>query len=146
MLGYPSWTAYLADALDGQWKLDRDNLGEAIRFLGEQGMSQRAIARATGASKSTVQRELARWSSLDHLITGLDGKTYPRPEPQVVQPGPPDEESDEEFLARMAVARRTITIPGTVEEMIAMGQQIAEDEARLRADQVRDGTRSDQGV
>ena len=50
----------------------------------------------------------------------------------MVQPGPPDEESDEEFLARMAVARRTITIPGTVEEMIATGQQIAEDEARLR--------------
>ena len=130
-LGFPSWTAYVADALDGQWKLERDKRGEVVKFLAEQGMSQRAIARISGLGRTTVQREL-EVAPLGQLITGLDGKTYPRPEPQVAQPGPPDEESDEAFLARMTVASRTITIPGTVEEMIAMGQQIAEDEARLR--------------
>jgi hypothetical protein len=84
-LGYPSWTAYLADALDGQWKslADHDKRAEAMQFLAEQGMSQRAIAKVTGTSKTTVQRELegSRWSSLDHLITGLDGKTYKHADP-----------------------------------------------------------------
>ena len=130
-LGFASWTAYVADALDGQWQLERDKRGEVVRFLAEQGMSQRAIARISGLGRTTVQREL-EVAPLGQLITGLDGKTYPRPEPQVAQLRPPDEESDEAFLARMTVASRTITIPGTVEEMIAMGQQIAEDEARLR--------------
>jgi hypothetical protein len=83
-LGFPSWTAYLADALDGQWKLERDKRGEVVRFLGSQGMSQRAIAAAIGAGKTTVLRELAGSGGPfgPPEITGLDGKTYPRPEPK----------------------------------------------------------------
>ena len=30
-LGFPSWTAYVADALDGQWKVERDKRGEVVR-------------------------------------------------------------------------------------------------------------------
>lgn len=30
-VGFPSRTAYLADALDGQWKVERDKRGEAVR-------------------------------------------------------------------------------------------------------------------
>jgi hypothetical protein len=83
VLGFPSWTAYLADALDGQWKVERDKRGEIIRYLAEQGMSQRAITAVTGVGKGTVYRELAG-APLGQLITGLDGKMYRRPEPNRV--------------------------------------------------------------
>jgi hypothetical protein len=32
-LGFPSWTAYIADALDGQWRVERDKRGEVVKFL-----------------------------------------------------------------------------------------------------------------
>jgi Homeodomain-like domain len=81
-LGYRSWTSYIVDALNGQWRVEKDKRGEVIRFLAEQGMSQRAIAATTGVGKSTVQRELSG-APMDQviLICGLDGKCYPRPEP-----------------------------------------------------------------
>jgi hypothetical protein len=89
-LGFPSWTAYIADALDGRWKVERDKRGEVVRFLAAQGMSTRAIAKTAGVSKGTVGRELAGAPSLGHLITGLDGKTYPRPESKPVEPDQSD--------------------------------------------------------
>jgi Helix-turn-helix domain len=82
-LGYPSWTAYIADALDGQWKLERDKRGKVIQLLASQGMSQRAIAATIGAAKTTVHRELSAAGGPfgPPEITGLDGKNYLRPQP-----------------------------------------------------------------
>ena len=80
-LGFPSWTAYIADALDGQWRLTGDKRAEVVRFLAGQGMSQRAIARVTGASKGAIHRELGQVPHLGHLVVGLDGKEYPRDVP-----------------------------------------------------------------
>ena len=96
-LGFPSWTAYIADALDGQWSsmLDRDKRGAAIAFLAEQGMSQRAIAKVTGASKSAVQRELIDRCPELGQVMGLDGKTYPQPD--VVHGGPPAEDIERDI-------------------------------------------------
>ena len=125
-LGFPSWTAYIADALDGQWRVERDKRGEVVKFLAEQGMSQRAIVKVNGIGKGTVYRELAG-APLGQVITGLDGKSYDRPEPRPES----DEESDEEFVACLA-ARTSLTIPDTVAEMIARAEQIAEEEVWLR--------------
>jgi hypothetical protein len=86
-LGYPSWTAYIADALDGQWKLERDKRGEVMRYLAEQGMGTRAIARLTSVSKDTVSREL-RGVPLGDAI-GLDGKMYSRRQRAGVSPETP---------------------------------------------------------
>lgn len=58
-LGFPSWTAYLADALGGQLELTSDARREVVALMAGEGMSLRAIACATGASKSTVGRDLA---------------------------------------------------------------------------------------
>jgi hypothetical protein len=134
-LGYPSWTAYIADALDGQWKLERDKRGEVVRLLASQGMSQRAIAATIGAAKTTVHREL-EVVHLDHLITGLDGKTYPRPEPPepswsseleslypwLSLPPPPGWQADVEWLERSAADAKSLkgapltdTLPELVE-------------------------------
>ena len=72
-LEYPSWTAYLADALSelcsGQGIETRREL---VAYLYDIGMSERAIAAATGASKTTVHRDLESAES------------------QVVHNGPPD--------------------------------------------------------
>jgi phage N-6-adenine-methyltransferase len=89
-LGFRSWTAYLADALGGQLELPGDTRQELVALLAGEGMSTRAIATATGASKSTVSRDI----QVSHRgtpdagdpapapVTGLDGKTYPKPEPK----------------------------------------------------------------
>lgn len=135
-LGFPSWPAYVADALDGQWKITKDKRGEVVRFLAAQGMSQRAISRITGVGKGTVGRELAG-APLGQVI-GLDGKTYTRPEPQVPHDGPPDDESDEEFLARLRAegearnaGRRVIRIPDTVEELRQSAERITAEQRRV---------------
>ena len=101
VLGYPSWTAYLADALGGQLQLTGESRREVVAFLAGEGMSVRAIATAAGMSKSTVDRDLAQVShdgtpdadeavpsgvpqrdtstdpdAADVTITTLDGKTF----------------------------------------------------------------------
>ena len=78
-LEYPSWTAYLADALSelcsGQGAQTRRAL---VAYLYDTGMSERAIAAATGASKTTVHRDLGSAES------------------QVVHNGPPDAADESE--------------------------------------------------
>ena len=115
VLGYESWTAYLANALGGQLQLEGDARHEVVSFLAGEGMSVRAIAAATGVSKSTVDRDLAQVSqtrtpatgghagsgvpqrdtsngdrsvgSITPEVTGLDGKQYPR-HPREPKPPP----------------------------------------------------------
>jgi hypothetical protein len=124
-LGFPSWTAYLADALDGQWRIERDKRGEVVRFLADQGMSSRAIAKITGIGKGTVYRELAG-APLGQVITGLDGKTYPRP-----QLKPSDEEWLADQLAELEANGRTFTIPATPEAADEQLEQLDADMRRL---------------
>ena len=80
--GYPSWTAYLVDALgelcSGQGIETRREL---VAYLYDVGMSERAIAAVTGASKTTVHRDLESAES------------------QVVHNGPPDAGDEPETVA-----------------------------------------------
>ena len=91
-LGFPSWTAYLADALGGNLAVDASIRQELVCYLSGEGMSQRAIVAATGASKGTVSRNLAGAPSgapdlepgeVDSQAksTGMDGKSYPAKAP-----------------------------------------------------------------
>jgi hypothetical protein len=112
VLGFPSWTAYLADALGGQLQLQPDTRVELVQYLAGEGMSVRAIASVAGVSKSTVSNDIAQvsndWTpqpdsgvqpvdtSPDTAdgatvepqpaepasVTGLDGKTYTKPKPK----------------------------------------------------------------
>jgi transposase len=140
LLGFPSWTGYIADALDGQWKVERDKRGEVIKYPAAQGMSSRAIAKIAGIGKGTVYRELTQ---VPHLrqVTGLDGKTYPAggtgaPTGAAESNG----ESDEEFLARLQHeheasrnenGQATLTIPATIEAAAERMQQIGDDLERI---------------
>lgn len=102
-LGFPSWTAYLADALAGLKHITAECKPELIQHLGSVGMSTRAIATAVGTSKSTVARELssgvpngtpdddAPVAPRRLTVVGSDGKEYPRrPRPVSSQASEPD--------------------------------------------------------
>ena len=59
-LGYPSWTAYLADVLgDTPMRLEREVRQALVAELSEQGMSTRAIAPIVGVGMTTVKRDIA---------------------------------------------------------------------------------------
>ncbi len=62
VLGFKSWTEYVAEAVGGQLQLSGDSRAAMVQMLAGEGMSVRAIATATGVSKSTVDRDLARVS------------------------------------------------------------------------------------
>jgi hypothetical protein len=47
-LGYPSWTAYLADVFTVDVRLEREQRCELVGYLSGEGMSNRAIADVTG--------------------------------------------------------------------------------------------------
>lgn len=91
-LGFASWTAYLADALGGRIELNTESRREVVAFLAGEGMSQRAIADIAGVSQKTVDRDLDHVShhdSPDAVVTGLDGKSYPRRRPKERDPFAP---------------------------------------------------------
>lgn len=61
-LGYPSWTAYVAEVGQDLLALPTANAEvrrEVLEWLSSTGMSLRAIAQVAGLSKSTVGRELS---------------------------------------------------------------------------------------
>lgn len=102
VLGYKSWTAYLADTLgDEPMRLPRDERREVVAWLAGEGMSTRAIAPVVGAGFKTVARDLevARVSTDTRahnttptdadLITGTDWSPEPDADPitgEVIEP------------------------------------------------------------
>ena len=59
VLGFSSWTAYLADALGSEpMRLDRDERRELVDYLAGEGMSSRAIAPIVGVDRKTVERDI----------------------------------------------------------------------------------------
>jgi hypothetical protein len=62
VLGFPSWTAYIADVFGGQVRLDREQRRELVGYLSGEGMSTRAIAETVDVSKNTVTSDLRQVS------------------------------------------------------------------------------------
>lgn len=61
MLGFSSWTAYLASLFEGRpMRLPRDQRQELVGYLSGEGMSTRAIAPIVAADHATVSRDRAR--------------------------------------------------------------------------------------
>ena len=110
-LGFASWTAYVAAVCSDTplMRLSRDERRVIVADLAEQGMSTRAIAPVVGANYKTVQKDVREskvvqsgpasthtfepspWDPAVNrgtgeikpaAVTGLDGKTYQRPEPK----------------------------------------------------------------
>jgi predicted DNA-binding protein (UPF0251 family) len=85
--GFSSWTAYAADVFAAaNLRLNTQGEIEAVALMSQEGMSTRAIGKALGVPRSTVQRreQVARNGPPDadlgkREITGLDGKGYTPP-------------------------------------------------------------------
>jgi hypothetical protein len=59
ILGFASWTAYLADTLaDEPMRLGREERQELVGYLSGEGLSTRAIAPIVGASHMQVKRDI----------------------------------------------------------------------------------------
>jgi hypothetical protein len=153
-LGFPGWTAYVADALGGELQLSGEARQAMVQLMAGEGMSVRAIASATGASKSTVARDIGEVShngtpepelDVSHdgtpddnrasepaTVTGLDGKTYTKPKPKPKDSG-----------GKRTVQRRRRTARRTVEKMaidlngwaVALGIDDGVDPSELEVDQ-----------
>lgn len=92
-LGYPSWTAYVSTEFSGLLtQLTREDKREMALTLTETGMSTRAIAPLVGLSHQTVMRDTAGGPDGPPAepsdITGLDGKTYAKPERKPLRRNP----------------------------------------------------------
>lgn len=130
VLGFASWTAYLADALGGQLEVKGPVRLEVVQFLAGEGMSTRGIAAITGASKSTIANDLAQVSNSGHVdlggdqsavpngtpadeqkTVGLDGKEYRKPNPRK-KPEP------KPAPAVAAPAARAVQIPTAYREIV----------------------------
>lgn len=120
-LGFNSWTAYLADALGGQLKLDTDARRAVVALMSGHGASQRTIAQAVGTSQKTVNRDLqvshndspegTGESCADgkaDLSTGLDGKNYSRDRPARVSRRKPFMNSVSPVRKDLARARKKL--------------------------------------
>lgn len=101
VLGYPSWTAYLADVLGKEpMRLAADERRELVAYLSGEGMSTRAIAPIVGVSVGQVHAdrtagvqslntsalavdtttgEITEAAPAPAPVVGLDGKSYPTP-------------------------------------------------------------------
>lgn len=136
VLGYPSWPAYVADALGGTLHLSRDARQAMVALMSSEGMSLRAIATATGVSKDTVCRDLAQVShdetpagqpqpsATPGTVTGLDGKAHPRhrPAPTPTNASKPRRPPRKPIGATFSVAHQDM------EKAVAKLRQIADDE------------------
>lgn len=88
VLGYPSWTAYVAAEFgDALAELGRDDRRDVVAILSGSGMSTRAIASVVGVDPKTVRNDLqvgtssppvheGRVLDADRAVVGLDGKGY----------------------------------------------------------------------
>jgi transposase len=76
-LGYSSWTAYIADAVQIN-TVDRIERKGLAKMLSGGGMSQRAIASTLGVSQKTVDRDLEGEEFESDTVTSLDGKQVSR--------------------------------------------------------------------
>ncbi len=125
-LGFPSWTAYLADALGGQMELSSDSRREVVALMAGHGMSERAISAAVGVSQSTVHRDLGQVIHDDspadaedieskpaQSVTGIDGKNYRPKKPK--RPTPTDTQRRATF--REDMLRKAIAVLDAVDKL-----------------------------
>ena len=85
-LGYDSWDDYCTREFGtSRIRLPREERQEVVSSMREIGMSNRAIATATGTSESTVRRIPRASNDAPAPVTGTDGKTY-TPKPRDPEP------------------------------------------------------------
>lgn len=98
-LGFPSWTAWIKEAVQIV-PADPAERKALAQLMSGKGMSVRAIAGALGVGKSTVNRDLSESTvpsgtvdKADNKVISLDGRNRPKHQPKKPEPeqGPLDE-------------------------------------------------------
>lgn len=142
-LGFSSWTAYVSDTLGGQLQLSGEARVAMVALMAGEGMSLRAIAAATGVSKSTVDRDLSQLSHdgtdggaddpestvpqrdsstpVPDTSMGLDGKTRRKPKPRPKKKPAPEPEPEPEVVERRPQLRTVFR--ANIEEIDKLYQQ-----------------------
>lgn len=73
MLGFSSWTAYLASLFEGRpMRLPRDQRQELVGYLSGEGMSSRAIAPIVGVTPMQVSRDVKASSGVTNVTPAPD--------------------------------------------------------------------------
>lgn len=94
VLGYPSWTAYLADTLaDEPMRLGRDERQQLVGYLSGEGLSTRAIAPIVGVHHDTVASDIKK-APVGNPTPGLPSVPVPFMDEQVAEitaTEPPDD-------------------------------------------------------
>lgn len=113
VLGYQSWTAYLADTLaDEPMRLGRDERQELVGYLAGEGLSTRAIAPIVGSSFKTVARDLEGVSSDTPQPTNEPSVVTEEAEPFRVFADPQTGEVIEPTVTEHTVTERVKTVTG----------------------------------
>lgn len=85
VLGYPSWTAYLADTLaDEPMRLGRDERQQLVGYLSGEGLSTRAIAPIVGVHHDTVASDIKK-APVGNPTPGLPSVPVPFMDEQVAE-------------------------------------------------------------
>lgn len=106
-LGFSSWgelcdTEFKAN----NFRIPREDRREVVMSMRERGMSTRAIASATGMSKSAVNREMPTVpNGTVAETTGIDGRTYRVGQSAATQEATAKQKKDSENFQRMMEAR-----------------------------------------
>lgn len=131
-LGFTSWTAYVADVCSGTLELSGEVRRTMVALMSSEDMSLRAIATATGVSKDTVSRDLAKVShdetpagAVPATVTGLDGKTHPRHRPAPREPRQPRPSLRGNYTSDVTPLRRALR---GVPDHVAQFDKFADDE------------------
>lgn len=83
-LGYASWDSYCTTEFgSNRISIPREERDETVQSLRSSGLSNRAIASATGLGYGSVARVPGDPNGSPSETLGQDGKTYSRPEPTV---------------------------------------------------------------
>jgi transposase-like protein len=87
-MDYGSWAEWCEREID-VFKFRGMIRQQIVAELAESGMSNTAIAEAIGVDQSTVYRDQLKSGFANaNPVTGLDGKTYTKPEPKPAEPEP----------------------------------------------------------
>ncbi len=115
VLGYPSWTAYIADVFSSApLHLKREQRRELVEYLSGEGMSVRAIGQTVGADRNTVRSDLRQVGEIhppknDDLAPGGSVKADPREffdsDEEMAAAHTMGEVTEEEFESALSAAR-----------------------------------------
>jgi hypothetical protein len=137
VLGYGSWDDYCnAEFASLRLRLPREERQHVMRSLRESGLSIRAMESATSVSHTTIAKDLDQVYQSGTppdltLITGRDGKTYPKPQPKP-EPEPEPKPELPDIDAEVADEPESVIDPEDLAKFMEIEERIDAADAKER--------------